>query len=173
MRILLFVGLCVGLGLGLGLGVRQTFAEDLLFDIRHTQDCLAEADDLVAQRVCIGSSAVACMEATPTGYTTIGMSGCTDFELSWWDGELNRAYQELRSIETAEDAEMAGLPGAGGQAEALRDMQRAWIALRDAKCLYERSQWGGGTGGGPAYVSCALHETAQQALYLQSMAMEW
>ena len=148
-------------------------AEDLQFDIRYTTECLARADDLPAQRVCIGAASVACMEATPAGYSTFGMRGCSNFELEWWDGELNAAYQELRAIEKTEDQEMADLPGVESQADALRNMQRAWIALRDAKCLYERAQWGGGTGGGPAYVSCALHETAEQTLYLQSMAMEW
>ncbi len=47
-------------------------------------------------------------------------------------------------------------------------MQRAWIGFRDAKCGYEAAQWGGGTGAGPASVTCHLHETARQMLYLQS-----
>jgi uncharacterized protein YecT (DUF1311 family) len=45
-------------------------------------------------------------------------------------------------------------------AEALRDMQRAWIAYRDASCDYERAQWGGGTGGGPATAGCLMRTRA-------------
>ena len=52
------------------------------------------------------------------------------------------------------------------QAEALRDMQRAWITFRDAACDYERSQWGGGTGGGPATLACLMRMTGEQALLL-------
>jgi uncharacterized protein YecT (DUF1311 family) len=47
-------------------------------------------------------------------------------------------------------------------------MQRAWIGYRDAACAYEESQWGGGTGGGPASVDCAMRLTARQALALEA-----
>jgi uncharacterized protein YecT (DUF1311 family) len=71
-------------------------------------------------------------------------------------------------IEEATDAELKEL----GLAEpstsaALRDMQRTWIAYRDAACAYERSQWGGGTGGGPATADCLMRMTAAQALALE------
>jgi len=56
---------------------------------------------------------------------------------------------------------------APAQAEALRDMQRAWIAFRDATCTYEASQWSGGTGQGPAYEGCVMRMTAEQTLYLE------
>jgi uncharacterized protein YecT (DUF1311 family) len=52
-------------------------------------------------------------------------------------------------------------------AVALREMQRAWIAWRDAACDYEVSQWGGGTGGGPAWSQCAMQMTGEQALALE------
>ena len=42
-------------------------------------------------------------------------------------------------------------------ADSLRDMQRAWITFRDAKCDWETVQWGGGTGAGPARLSCLMH----------------
>ena len=46
-------------------------------------------------------------------------------------------------------------------------MQRAWIAWRDAACLYEVSQWGGGTGGGPAGADCMMRLAGEQALALE------
>jgi uncharacterized protein YecT (DUF1311 family) len=64
---------------------------------------------------------------------------------------------------------MADLGSAApSQGDALKNMQRAWIAYRDATCDYERSHWGGGTGGGPATVSCLMYMTAEQALYLEA-----
>ena len=46
-------------------------------------------------------------------------------------------------------------------------MQRAWIAYRDAACAYEASQWGGGTGAGPAATGCMMTLTGRQALALE------
>ncbi|MEO0774677.1 MAG: lysozyme inhibitor LprI family protein, partial [Pseudomonadota bacterium] len=67
----------------------------------------------------------------------------------------------------ASDAEMASIGASvASQEEALRAMQRAWIAYRDATCDYEYSQWGGGTGGGPALIGCIMRETGEQTLYL-------
>lgn len=144
-------------------------AQDLIFNIIHTQACLDEALGYTERRDCIGASASACMEATDMGYTTIGMSECTSRELNWWDARLNAVYQRLRAEERAEDAELASSGGGyQSQADALRDMQRAWIPFRDAKCVYERSQWMGGTGGGPAWLSCMLHETAEQTMDLEA-----
>ena len=54
-------------------------------------------------------------------------------------------------------------------AVALRAMQRAWIGFRDATCDYERSLWGGGTGGGPATAACLMRMTGEQTLYLERM----
>ena len=55
------------------------------------------------------------------------------------------------------------------QADSLRDMQRAWIGFRDARCTYEASLWQGGTGASPAVLNCRLQETAEQALYLNAL----
>ena len=52
-------------------------------------------------------------------------------------------------------------------------MQRAWIGYRDAACAYEASQWGGGTGAGPAAVGCMMTLTGRQALALEEkLALE-
>jgi uncharacterized protein YecT (DUF1311 family) len=52
-------------------------------------------------------------------------------------------------------------------APALQEMQRAWIAFRDTTCQYEVTQWGGGTGSGPAFADCRMRTTARQALTLE------
>ncbi|MCG6903206.1 MAG: DUF1311 domain-containing protein [Rhodobacter sp.] len=148
-------------------------AQELVFNLYHTQSCLDAAPDPAAQRACIGASANACMSATGMGGTTIGMSGCIDRELGYWDGRLNDSYQRLRARERSEDAGYGGAAGYVSQADALRDMQRAWIAFRDATCAYERAQWGGGTGGGPATVGCLMRMTGEQTLYLEQMAVDY
>ncbi|MGX0902136.1 uncharacterized protein YecT (DUF1311 family) [Roseovarius sp. MBR-79] len=137
-------------------------AQDLVFDIAPVEACIRAGGG----EGCAGQAASACMEATPGGQTTVGMGGCLDRERAYWDGWLNAVYQQLYVNLAAQDAQVAS--AAPRQAEALRDMQRAWIGFRDAKCGYEAAQWGGGTGAGPASVSCHLHETARQMLYLQS-----
>ncbi len=105
----------------------------------------------------------------PAGSTTVGMIYCLGEELDWWDARLNAAYQERLAQSRDADAGMADIGAtAPSQADALRDMQRAWIAYRDASCYYERSRWGGGTGGGPAISACLMHQTGQQALYLET-----
>ncbi len=151
-----------------GLLAAPLAAQDLDFNIGATAACLDAAATTPEARACIGLSANACMDATPMGSSTIGMGGCIDRELTWWDARLNAQYADLRTRERARDA------GDGGnRAEALRDMQRAWIAWRDATCDYERAQWGGGTGGGPATAACLMRLTGEQALYLEAMAMEY
>lgn len=158
--------------LALGLSVAASgpaAAQDLNFDAGITDLCLASAGSQDEKRACIGRAADACMEDSDGGYSTVGMGGCLSMELDWWDAGLNLAYSHLMKREKADDAEFAdeqnGIPS---KAKALRAMQRAWIPFRDARCDYERSQWGGGTGGGPATLSCLLHMTAQQTLYLQA-----
>lgn len=148
-------------------------AQELDFRMDATLSCLSGAEDVGAKRACIGASANLCMERTPGGYSTVGMNGCLDRELSYWDGRLNDSYGGLRAREQAQDRDYGGGPGYLKRADALRDMQRAWIPYRDATCAYERAQWGGGTGGGPATLSCLMYLTAEQALYLESAAADF
>ena len=143
-------------------------AEDLVYSNDATVQCLAEAEDVHAKRGCIGTSAGLCMKANSAGETTYGMGGCLSFELEFWDDELNRQYQIALQRAKEVDAEMRELGASVQNLEAsLRAMQRAWIPYRDATCDYERAQWGGGTGGGPATLWCLMDRTGEQAILLQ------
>lgn len=137
-------------------------AQELVFDIAPVEACIRAGGG----ESCAGKASERCIEATPGGYTTVGMGACADRERAYWDGWLNAVYQQLYAKLAAQDAQVPSY--APKEAEALREMQRAWIGFRDAKCGYEAAQWGGGTGAGPASVNCHLHETARQMLYLQS-----
>ena len=140
-------------------------AQDLVFSSSATESCLASGADF---RTCIGRSAEACMNDTPGGWSTLGMGGCYEREWLWWDDRLNASYGFAMEHARKADADNGGL--GPSQAETLRDMQRAWVTFRDRRCDYERSQWGGGTGGGPAALSCLMDATARQTWYLESMA---
>ncbi|MEM7440706.1 MAG: lysozyme inhibitor LprI family protein [Pseudomonadota bacterium] len=138
-------------------------AQDVTFSPVHTQACLDEAVGLEERTQCVGASTTQCMEMTPGGYSTAGEAGCVSAELDWWDARLNTNYKAAQAKAKALDADQMGSTTDVSVATSLRDMQRAWITYRDAKCTYARSQWGGGTGGGPAQLWCMLYETAAQA----------
>lgn len=139
------------------------------FSPAPTLDCLAVNAGTPEAQACIGLSAGDCMETTAIGSTTVGMGYCLDRELTLWDGRLNAAYRDLMAAERRLDAEAKAFgSSAPPRADALRAMQRGWIAFRDARCDYERAQWGGGTGGGPATLACLMQMTGEQALYLEA-----
>lgn len=142
-------------------------AQDLSYSDQATQLCLDTAQTAQARVACIGKSSSACMEG-PGGSSTVGMGGCLDRELSFWDKLLNANYQSTMAQARKADAEAEEYQSdLASQAEALREMQRAWVAYRDAACTYERTTWGGGTGGGPATLACLMDLTGRQALKLQ------
>ncbi len=143
-------------------------AQDLVFSMQSTDSCLADRDGTYDLASCIGASARVCMDDTLGGQSTVGMAGCADAEFGNWDARLNKNYKQLMAEAKAADAEMADSDfAAPKQAPALRDMQRAWITYRDTRCTYVASQWGGGTGAGPAFVGCLMQLTGEQALFLR------
>lgn len=144
----------------------MAIAQDVPFDPAATQDCLAAAETSDAGQACIGLSTNNCTQS-PDGGTTVGMTFCLDQERDLWDVLLNKNYQARMAEAKQIDAEMRELGSSvASQENALRSMQQAWIPFRDASCDYERSKWGGGTGGGPATVACLMQLTARQALQL-------
>ena len=139
-------------------------AQSMVFDINPTSQCVAQG----AAMTCVGLATNTCMEASEGGYSTHGMSGCTDLELEWWDTRLNAIYVRSRDRLAALDAEAPNY--APPQVDALKEMQRTWIPFRDAKCEYVATEYMGGSGAGPATIWCLMDETARQALYLEGRA---
>ena len=139
-------------------------AQEVPFDSATLEACLAEG----AGADCIGRGAAACMEGD-FGGSNASMSLCWRVEGDWWDAELNRTYAALIELRTERDDELRELGSAAPPTvHTLREMQRAWIAFRDAACAYEFAQWSGGTGGNPAHAACAMRLTAEQTLALQA-----
>lgn len=141
----------------------SVLAQDLAFDPGETEQCLINSGHADNRSACIGLSADRCM-MQPGGDSTYGMGFCLDGELQYWDNGLNEAYRQLRSVRQMSDADLPD--NLAIQADTLRDMQRAWITYRDARCAHEASLWQGGTGASPAFLSCMMQVTAEQALYL-------
>jgi uncharacterized protein YecT (DUF1311 family) len=142
-------------------------AQELIYSDDATWNCLATTSGRLARMGCVGLSADACMQATPSGETTVGMGGCLDRELRYWDQVLNSTYGQYQERASALDAENATISDNLPKLSVpLREMQRAWIPFRDATCDYERAQWGGGSGGGPATLRCHMRVTGEQALAL-------
>lgn len=144
-------------------------AQDLTYSFAPVPECLdAAGSDVTARRACIGLAATACMNATEMGSTTVGMGFCFDNEWHDWDDRLNASYPRLMAQAERHDAEMKDWGATvAAQAEALRTMERDWIAFRDSACAFEASLWSGGTGAGPAATACMMQETALQALRLE------
>lgn len=104
---------------------------------------------------------VACMDRASG--VTVSMRECISEEHARQDALLNEAYRQLiRRL------------GTEGQTD-LRNAQRAWIAFREADCVYRAS---GETGTmGPVIIdSCWLGFTTERAAKLQrdlAMVVEW
>ena len=153
------------------LAVEPVAAQDLAYDPGLTEHCLAGAEMREEREACIGLASDACVNDTPGGSSTVGISGCLSKETDWWDARLNTVYGQAMTKAKRSDAQAKELgSSAPSQAKALRGMQRAWIGFRDGKCSYEATLWQGGTGAGPAYVGCLMWITADQALFLETAA---
>jgi len=102
---------------------------------------------------CIGVIAEPC-QSEPDGASNLGIAQCYDRETAVWDERLNQNYKKR-----LDDAEPA-------YRDALKKMQRAWIAYRDAKCS-SISVGEQGSISVPMTASCLLDETARQAIFLE------
>lgn len=143
------------------------------FDAGATSQCVLNASganpSLNDYRVleCVGQSSQACFK-TPSGDTTVGMMSCLQAELAYWQQRLREAYDKRLNDAQSQDAELRSIgSSAGSMASSLTAMQNAWVKFRDAACIYEQAQWMGGSGGGPATLSCHVHETAEFALKME------
>lgn len=130
-------------------------ADEPVFSTDPTAFCLEEAITQGERMDCIGASSSRCMESVENSYANDVVNYCRDAELVFWDDRLNAIYQSQLSL--AEPA----------VAEALRTLQRAWIPYRDARCDAVFAAWGEGTGRTPAYVTCLMRTTGEQAVFLE------
>lgn len=128
----------------------------------QTQSCLSNLPAGTSISSCAGRSADACIEKD--GASTIAISQCVNSEVNAWTLLMGQTYAAaLRRAEQA-DAEMNGF--GDSQHEALQGTQSTWTFYSDAVCEFERSKFGGGSGGGPAALYCMLNMTAARTEWL-------
>lgn len=111
-----------------------------------------EGDGLCARRI-----EALCAEEGPGGNSTYGLAACSAVLTRLWDDELNRLWPSALAAQ-----------GEGG-GERLRDAQRAWIAFRDAECLFEAARWEGGSMGAYAGGFCLAGMTAERVADLRDL----
>ena len=86
--------------------------------------------------------------------STVAMSSCIQAETQLQDQHLNRVYKQLTAkLET-------------GPKKSLRDVQRQWIAYRDANCKFH-VQASGGTMAQLEGGMCVLDMTRERAAELE------
>jgi uncharacterized protein YecT (DUF1311 family) len=112
-------------------------------------------DDITeAERQCLFELVAGPCQQTPEGQSNVGMADCFRLEAKIWDDLLNENYKSLRDVIDA------------AQAAKLRDMQRAWIASRDATCAFYDVKIHG-TMAIPMGAACLARETARRAVLLK------
>ena len=89
------------------------------------------------------------------GGSNLGTADCYRIETLVWDGLLNDNYQEL--MDSLDDKE---------QEKKLKEMQRVWIANRDATCDFYWHKIRGSMSV-PMTAACQLRETGRRAMLLK------
>jgi uncharacterized protein YecT (DUF1311 family) len=119
---------------------------------RLIRDCVEQKSENHKGEQCIGLVASRCLKK-PGGEANLNRADCYRIEQEIWDAVLNETYRELQG-DLDEDQKTKAL-----------DMQRAWIASRDATCefYYHKIQ---GSMSVPMTASCLLTETARRALLM-------
>ena len=107
-----------------------------------------------AERQCLFELVATPCQSTSEGQSNLGMADCFRLEATIWDELLNENYKKLR--DELDDRQKAKL----------RDMQRAWIASRDATCAFYDAKIQG-TMAIPMGAACLARETARRALLLK------
>ena len=108
---------------------------------------------------CLMKIAMPCMGGDETSVSDGKHIECLDHERMAWDKILNDSYKTA----------MAGLED--DQRDKLREVQRAWVNMRDLTCnfWYDYFQ---GTMANPMIASCNNRETARRAIYLRVFAID-
>ncbi len=120
--------------------------------VEGIESCLADKRPLLANGyACIGRFSAACL-AHAENQTTVGMERCYLDEYRAWDVLLNRHYRDRPR---------------GQGADAMQQVQRAWITYRDRKCAYFQIHYSGGSMARWLGAQCMMDTTARRAIELR------
>lgn len=150
-----------------GAGIARAQDAPTAADRAVIDKCLADAKKTKAlPESCIGAVQKPCLD-TPEGQSTVGMRECSNRETAVWDERLNKAYRAFLDQNGDVDAERNGKKMKG--ADLIRDAERAWLTFRDKQCDVTGLPMEGGTGAYVLIDGCYLDQTAQHALWLESI----
>jgi uncharacterized protein YecT (DUF1311 family) len=152
-----------------GRGSHNFSCRDALRHIRHAQNRQPTAPEIKAVRDCAEKyrddpgegenhcffSLVAEPCSKAEGGSNLGTADCYRIETIVWDGLLNDNYKEL--LDSLDDKE---------QEKKLKEMQRVWIANRDATCDFYWYKIRGSMSV-PMTAACRLRETGRRAMLLK------
>ena len=126
-------------------------------DAAAIRTCVAKYPDDAdqAERKCIFAIVADPCTTMPANQSTAATTDCYNRERKIWDDLLNENFRALR-----EDLDEQ-------QKAKLRDMQRAWIADRDATCGFYHDKIRGSMATSMA-AACVARETARRALLLKT-----
>ncbi len=144
-------------------------AQDFSINPHLIDRCLAVSDDPM---LCVGREAYDCIDKNGGGPNMV-LGACYEAEALFWDDALNEAYQDLRAL--ARELELSGNGWeAGSLVDGLRDMQRAWIKYRDARCdnaVALAKPFGSKVSAVSAF--CDMRETAKQYFVLRDIRQDY
>lgn len=103
-----------------------------------------------------------CGEAISAGGAPNAWAMCQQVIYDWWDGRLNAVYQDRMAQQKAFDADAGGTT----YQDALREMQRAWIPLRDTACTFAARGQPGGSGAINDQMDCLIQMTITQVQFI-------
>ena len=157
----------VFLFLWLNLVCSTTYAQNFKIDPHLIDRCLGINQD--TPMFCVGTQALACYDDYGGGADMV-LSACFEAEQGFWDGALNRLYQEVLVLAKREESDDLGYQP-NQLTDAARKMQRSWIAYRDATCGLDLARaYPYSSAAGPALGECLVRETARQYFQLQRIA---
>ena len=144
-------------------------SQDFAIDDHLIDRCLAIQDNPM---ICVARQAEECIERNGGGPNMV-LAACYEAEAAVWDRALNSAYRDLqRYAREREAADVGYEPDA--LINSLRDMQRAWIAYRDATCANALALARPfGSAAGPAGTKCRMIETARQFFALNDLRQDY
>jgi len=125
-------------------------------ETKVVRDCFEQKGDSAKGDRCIGVVSARCSRK-PGNQGGLNAADCYRIEQAIWDLLLNETYKMLQADLDEEEQKIK-----------LRDMQRAWIASRDATCEFYHVKTQGSMAV-PMSANCFLAETARRALFLKAM----
>ena len=145
-------------------------AQESAFDPFPILACLTDQDRTDS---CVGTGALACMDAPGGGAVTERLIACHQAEYAWWEGLLQAEAADMLDVEAAADRILAASPHLSGRPPAaplLAGTLAHFTLWRDSQCAYEALQFWGIEAEPFVQAECLMRLTGDQVLTLRRIA---